>query len=369
MPKKKTKNRGKSVATGRARAGNPRKNEGTDDRANAGKKAKLVARPRPAEEVLKDWPLVDMGVGELPAELADVQLYGPRDVAAQLVAGSELEGMSVALAVIASIRLHLGQVRKLIARLGSLAGDRDEGIRLLDEIAVALGVEGEVALGEDRQRGKPLCLPMGGVLAVRGLLGHFYPGLEERNSWPASIAEVHGLTSADVLLGPLPSEFGYERSLQLLDWARNAMDAVPEVEGLQPDDVEEEFRRPYRQTIVVAVRYFLLRLVSWVETHVSAFEGLVVPIVQLTRDGVEVTVAGVTERRTLGDAVEELLSRLLDHGKDRCKPKTKLDLLKKIPELRPFIMFGDKQRGNGLTLYKLHDEVRRISGAIRSRKG
>lgn len=364
MPKKKTKNRGKSVATGRARAGNPRKNEGTVHRANVGKKPKLVARPRPAEEVLKDWPLGDMGGGELPDEFDGLQLYGPRDVAAQLVAGSELEGMSVALAVIASIRLHLGRVRKLIARLGSLAGDRDEGIRLLDETAVALGVEGEVALGEDRQRGKPLCVPMGGILAVRGLLGHFYPGLEERDSWPASIAEVHGLTSADVLLGPLPREFAYERSLQLLDWARDGMDAIPEVEGLQPDEVEEEFRRPYRQTIVVAVRYFLLRLVSWVETHVSAFEGLAVPIVQLTRDGVEVTVAGVTERRPLGDAVEEFLRDLLDNGAERCAPKNKLGLLKRIPELRPFIKVEDTRDAGGLPLYKLHDVVRRASGAL-----
>lgn len=364
MPKKKTKNRGKSVATGRARAGNPRKNEGTVHRANVGKKPKLVARPRPAEEVLKDWPLGDMGVGELPDELADMQLYGPRDIAAQLVAGKGRAGMSVALALMTSIRVHLGRVRQLIARLGSFAGDRDEGIRLLDETAVALGVEGAVALGEDRQRGRPLCVPMGGILAVRGLLGHFYPGLEERGSWPASIAEVHGLTSADVLLGPLPSEFGYERSLQFLDWARSAIDAVPNVDGFQPEDVEEEFRRPYRQTILVAVRYFLLRLVSWVESRTRTFVDLAVPVLRLTRDGVEVTVAGVAERRFLGDAVAMLLSNLLDNGEERCLPKTKFDLLKKIPELRPFVWRDGARKAGGRPLYKLHEEVRRASGAV-----
>lgn len=298
----------------------------------------------------------DSGVG--PTRL------GPRAIDSGLVVAPEGGGMSVAVTLIESIQTHLESAKRLLADMGGYAGELSVGEGLLSEFAVVLGVESRGSDEESRERGQPIGVPWGHVLAVRGLLGHFSPALEDRSHWPEPVVATKGLTCADVLLGPLPTEFGYTRSIKLLDWARHAVANPPTVAGFDSVTVEEEFHKPYRLTVLMAVRFHLAGLITWVDGRIGAFEDLVVPVLTLTGAGVEVRVAGAKQVRSLGDLVEPFLTALLDVGKAKAIAKTKFDLVAKVPELRPFIAVVSKRDKAGLTMYRLAAVVRRKAGHV-----
>lgn len=290
--------------------------------------------------------------------------FGPRAIDSGLVFAPEGGGMNVAVMLIESIQNHLEKARRLLADMGGYAGDLNIGEWLLTEFAVMLGAENLGNDDESRQRGQPIGVPWGHVLAVRGLLGHFSPALEDRSDWPEPVIATRGLTCADILLGPLPTEFGYTRSINLLDWARHAVANPPTDAGFDSTTVEEEFYKPYRLTVLTAVRFHLARLIAWVDGRIGAFEDLVVPVLTLTGAGVEVRVAGAKQVRSLGDLVEPFLTALLDEGRAKAVAKTKFDLVAKVPELRPFIAVVSKRDKAGLTMYRLAAVVRRKAGHV-----
>lgn len=290
--------------------------------------------------------------------------FGPRAIDPRLIVTPHDGEMSVALALIESMQAALTKARTTLSEFGQYAGDRNVGDGLLTEVAVCLGVESYGSDDESRERGQPMIIPWGQVLAVRGLLGHFSPGLKDQADWPEPVVATRGLTCADVMLGPLPAEFGYRRSIALIDWARKAIASPPAVVGVDDAAAEEEFHKPYRITVLAAARFHLARLIAWVESRMVAFLDLVVPVLTLIRDDVEVRVAGVVQTRTLGPTLRPFLDALLDKGRARAEAKTKFDLLAKVPELRPFISVATKRDAAGMIVYRLADIVRRKAGAM-----
>jgi hypothetical protein len=289
--------------------------------------------------------------------------FGPRAIDPALIVPPLDGGMNIAAVLIESLVIRLADAAVVLSQMGRYGGELHAGEGLLQDWAVVLGVE-DYGDEESRERGQPMGVPWGHVLAVRGLLGHFSPTLEDRGDWPEPVVATRGLTCADILLGPLPTEFGYTRSTKLLDWARHAVANPPTVVGFDSDTVEEEFHKPYRLTVLTAVRFHLARLIAWVDGRKGEFEDLVVPVLTLTNTGVEVRIGRVRHVRSLGDLVEPFLAALLDEGKARAVAKTKFDLTAKVPELRPFITVAKKRDRAGMTVYRLADIVRRKAGSV-----